>query len=421
MIKVKKPKAICYGLEKKGEFSLNSDIYYQENLIDEVYIYSLEDNEDLFLSYSKYVPDIIINLNKKDLISDHPEINNLIVNYKEDVYDNILANIIVCQSIFRNRDYIPKFSVFTPCYKTGEKIKRTYKSLLEQTFIDWEWIVIDDSPDNETWDIINEISKNDFRVKPYKIFPITGGNVGLAKHRACSFAEGDWLVELDHDDYILPECLETIHKASYVYPNSGFMYSSCSEIYEDGSPRLYSNDTSGDFKSNPSLGFAFGYSGHEIINYNGVDYVSHSYGNINPITIRYNISMPNHVRAWRKDIYQKVAGHNKKLPVADDFELIVRTFLLTRFTRIDKMLYIQINDKNSTVDNNATDINRRARLIRDYYDKKINNRIKELGGEDWLWDEESGTSYNRFLSSIDYSKLRFFEQEKYLNYIYKDE
>jgi len=53
------------------------------------------------------------------------------------------------------------------------------------------------------------------------------------------------------------------------------------------------------------------------------------------------------------------------------FELIIKSFLNTRIIHLKKMLYVQYNDGNSTVDNNNTDINRRARLIKDYYDKMI--------------------------------------------------
>ena len=83
---------------------------------------------------------------------------------------------------------------------------------------------------------------------------------------------------------------------------------------------------------------------------------------------------------------------------------------------IDKMLYLQYNNRNSTVDNNSTDINRKARLIRDYYDKAIHNRIIELGKEDWDWIE-SGQHSHPFQNDMDY--LKYYEDESVLNYIYK--
>jgi hypothetical protein len=118
---------------------------------------------------------------------------------------------------------------------------------------------------------------------------------------------------------------------------------------------------------------------------------------------------------WERNLYHKIGGHNKNTPVADDFEIIVRTFLNTRFIHVKKMLYLQYNNRNSTVDNNSTDINRRARLIKDHYDLAIHNRILELGFIDWNWDEEkkhSQKSQNRVLIR------KYFDDEQVMNYIY---
>ena len=89
-----------------------------------------------------------------------------------------------------------------------------------------------------------------------------------------------------------------------------------------------------------------------------------------------------------------------------------------RYTKFHgkKVLYLQYNNKNSTVDNNSTDINRRARLIRDHYDLAIHNRIIELGFKDWNWDEELGHS-QKFQNR---APIRMFHNdEQVMNYIYE--
>ena len=101
----------------------------------------------------------------------------------------------------------------------------------------------------------------------------------------------------------------------------------------------------------PENRFNWGYAGHSWENHEGNDYLVHHYQEINPKTIRFNIGMPNHLVAWRRDVYNKVRGHNRNISVADDFELIVKTFLETKFIHIKKMLYLQYNNRNSTVDN----------------------------------------------------------------------
>jgi hypothetical protein len=83
---------------------------------------------------------------------------------------------------------------------------------------------------------------------------------------------------------------------------------------------------------------------------------------------------------------------------------------------LKKVLYFQYNNRNSTVDNNANDINRRARLIRDYYDLAIHNRILELGFNDWNWNDNDGHS-QKFQNRT--SIRKFFEEEEIMNYIYE--
>jgi hypothetical protein len=228
--------------------------------------------------------------------------------------------------------------------------------------------------------------------------------------------DGDWLVELDHDDYLTRNCLSKSNQAILKFPDAGFLYTDCCEMYEDGEMKTYDHNWEDDYYARHDNYFDFGYAGHSWVNVDGLDVLAHHYPNINPLTIRFNISMPNHVRVWKREIYNKIGGHNKNTPVADDYELIVRTFLNTRMVHIKKMLYLQWNDRNSTVDNNSTDINRRSRLIRDYYDKQIHNRILELGFNDWNWDDINGHS-QKFQNNVHTKK--YYNNEEIMNYIYE--
>lgn len=416
MLKTKKPSAILYNWNKEGTFTLISDIYYEENLFDEVIIHSIPYTEDVEGDFAKYSPDLIIHT-QEYINFNNNILSHRVIKYEQYPLDNILANDIVAQSTFANcKNITPKFSIFTPTYKTGERILRTYESLKSQKFPNWEWVIIDDSPDDETWNILQDIAKNDYRVKLNKILPLTGGNIGLAKHRAASLCVGEWLLELDHDDSLTTNCLMHCHLASKQYPDAGFLYSNCCEIYEDGEMRTYDHDHSGNWYAREDNGFDFGYAGHTWEKIDGKDYLTHHYPDINPLTIRFNISMPNHVRVWKRDVYNKIGKHNLSTPVADDYELIVRTFLNTPMVHIKKMLYLQWNNRNSTVDNNATDINRRARLIRDHYDKQIHDRILSLNKKDWNWDNGLGHS-QKFQNKVPIRK--YFEEEQVLNYIYE--
>jgi len=416
MLVVKKPSAILYNWYQQGTFELTSDIYFQESLEEKIIVYSLPYTGNVESDFALYKPDLII-YTQEDINISHKFLQARSFKYSQYPANNVLANDIVCQSTFRNSTNIqPRFSVFTPVYKTEERIIRTYESLKNQTFTDWEWIVLDDSPDDITWNILQDLAKTDFRIKPHKLYPLTGGNVGLAKNRAASLCNGDWLVELDHDDTLISTCLEECNNASLQFPDSGFIYSDVCELYEDGQMRSYDHDWSGKWYAREDNYFDFGYAGHTWVEADGKMYLNHHYPDINPLSIRFNISMPNHVRVWRKDTYNQIGGHSKSFPVADDYELIVRTFLHTKMIHVKKMLYLQWNNRNSTVDNNAKDINRRARLIRDHYDKQIHDRILALDKKDWNWDNELGHS-QKFQNNTPVRK--YFKEEQILNYIYE--
>ena len=231
-----------------------------------------------------------------------------------------------------------------------------------------------------------------------------------------SLCEGKWLVELDHDDVLTRDCLQECYAASQEFPDAGFMYSDVCEVYENGDMKYYDTNWSGNWYAREDNNFDFGYAGHTWVENDNKQYLTHHYPDINPLTIRFNISMPNHVRVWKRDLYNKIGGHNKGLPVADDFELIIRTFLNTRIVHIKKMLYVQYNNRNSTVDNNSIDINKRARLIRDHYDLEIHNRITELGFKDWSWDDSLGHS-QKIQNEV--SIRKYYGEEEVMNYTYE--
>jgi hypothetical protein len=205
------------------------------------------------------------------------------------------------------------------------------------------------------------------------------GVIGRVKNWACSLGRGSILVELDHDDELTDYALSYVVKGFEQFPEGGFLYTDCAEVYEDGTNHTYRK------------GWAFGYGSYVDVVYRGKVYKSGSGGNINAKTIRHIISAPNHLRAWRRSFYQLIGGHSRELHVADDYELVVRSFLKTRMIHIPKMCYIQHIGLTAQHIRNK-DIQRHVRFIRQYYDRMIHERFIELGCEDFIWDEEKGCS-----------------------------
>ena len=101
----------------------------------------------------------------------------------------------------------PQFSIIVPVYKVEKYLHQCVDSILEQTFRDFEVILIDDgSPDNSGV-ICDEYALKDSRVKV-----IHQENGGCVKARRAGYhlCSGDYIVHVDSDDYIAPDMLELV-------------------------------------------------------------------------------------------------------------------------------------------------------------------------------------------------------------------
>jgi glycosyltransferase involved in cell wall biosynthesis len=295
-------------------------------------------------------------------------------------------------------------SYFTPIYNTGEKLWMTYESLTKQTYTNWEWVMVNDSSDGgATLKIAQKIASLDPRVKVFDFNPKSGGNIGEVKWRCATLTRGYILAELDHDDYLVPTCTEDLFNASQKHKDVGFFYTDSAEIDQNWNSLKY------------GPGFAFSYGHYVTENVMGKDFEVAVSSNINPKTIRHIVGVPNHVRAWRRETYFEIGGHCRDLTIADDYELIVRTFLKTKMMRIPRLGYLQFiyDDGNTTNSHNLgrADIQRRVKTIMYHYNEQIKARFEELGKEDWAYNE----SPNNPLSV----ESRFGDQEGYVNEIYE--
>ena len=96
-------------------------------------------------------------------------------------------------------------SIITPCYNSGKYIAETIQSVLDQSFENWEWWIVDDnSSDNSVKTILQF---DDPRIHLITLDKNTGAaearNIGLEK------ASGRFITFLDSDDVWLPHFLET--------------------------------------------------------------------------------------------------------------------------------------------------------------------------------------------------------------------
>ena len=99
----------------------------------------------------------------------------------------------------------PKVSVLMPVYKTKEEhLRASMESILKQTFEDFEFLILDECPDDDREKIVK--SYKDRRIKYFK----NERNLGItpSRNKLILMAKGDYLAIFDHDDISLPERLE---------------------------------------------------------------------------------------------------------------------------------------------------------------------------------------------------------------------
>tara|TARA_B100000902_G_scaffold204965_1_gene195398 strand:+ start:8327 stop:10183 length:1857 start_codon:yes stop_codon:yes gene_type:complete len=402
------PKILYVG-PGKPDLKSNQFEEWEESSLNTLHV---ENDKGIASVITDFKPDSILTVSDDD-ITENPELCTMSLEIRNKWFNiksldsEILAGDIAYGVAMNNmienqvlKDYV---SWFTPIYNTGKKLYRTYESLKNQTNPNWEWVLVNDSNDgSKTISIAEDIASSDPRVKLYDFNTKCNGIVGEAKYRAAVLCKGELLSELDHDDYLTPDATQLLYDAMVAYPDAGFYYTDCVEVDENWNSLQYGE------------GFAMGYGTYRDEESMGKQFKVQVAPNLNPKTIRHIVGVPNHIRSWRRNTYFEMGGHNRGLSIADDYELLVRTFLSTRMCRIVKLAYVQFiyDDASGTNTHNSSrrDIQRRVRTVANHYDADITRRFQELGLEDWV----AGTP-QQVVADVE---SRFGEEECVANYNY---
>lgn len=219
-------------------------------------------------------------------------------------------------------------SIITPVHaKSMKYLRETHISLLDQINApEWEWVLVPNAGG-----IVPEEVSTDPHVK---IHPIeddedkTYNGIGRLKNFACAKASGSILVELDADDLLTPTALRTVHEA-FGDPMVKMVYSNDAE-FRDGTWESQAYSEYWGWRSKP-----FFWKGHEL-----KEMIAWEPG---PHMMRRVEWAPNHVRAWRRNSYWTVGGHDVKLRAGDDHDLCCRFYLAygeRGLKHIDECLYL---------------------------------------------------------------------------------
>jgi glycosyltransferase involved in cell wall biosynthesis len=142
---------------------------------------------------------------------------------------------------------MPFFTVIIPLYNKDQYIENTLKSILNQTFTDYEILIINDcSTDNSVKKVNSFLSTNIKLIEHSK-------NKGLsaARNTGIHNASAEYITFLDADDVWKTHFLETIHKLIIDFPEAGIFATNYEEIYN--SKAIIPHNHAENFEKNSSL------------------------------------------------------------------------------------------------------------------------------------------------------------------------
>ena len=122
-------------------------------------------------------------------------------------------------------------SIIMPSWNTGRFIAESIESVINQTYANWELLIVDDCSTDNTNEVLRKF--NDDRIKFFKNEKNSGA--AITRNRALREANGEWIAFLDSDDLWLPKKLE--HQILFMKKhNLIFSYHDYVKIDEESNP-----------------------------------------------------------------------------------------------------------------------------------------------------------------------------------------
>jgi glycosyltransferase involved in cell wall biosynthesis len=236
---------------------------------------------------------------------------------------------------------IPTVSVIIPTYNRAHLIGRSIQSVLDQTYRDFEIIVVDDGSTDNTEEIVKRF--NDDRIRYIK--HDTNRGAGAARNTGIKAARGKYIAFHDSDDECLPEKLEKHIKVfETVPPEVGVVYSDMLQISEDGKTK---------YLHSPTI------TGKNIIDPKTSNY--QAWGLATGIVIS------------RKDCFDVTGLFDENFQRSEDLELFIRLAKHYSFQHIKEPL-LKCNITPGISSNTNAFVIAQNRLIEKYYDEVKNHR-----------------------------------------------
>jgi len=257
-----------------------------------------------------------------------------------------------------NSNSLPLFSIIIANYNNGKYLLGCIESIKNQTYVNWEIILVDDfSTDNS-----HELYKNIKNNKQIKIlYNDTNKGVGYTKKRAVDNSLGKYIGIVDPDDKITPETLEIVVNKFEINKDIALVYTN-HHICDENLKIIKSSTNSGQIPK-----------GESQLSYNGPK--------VGPFW------------AFEKSVYDQTEGFDSSFRAAEDQDLYYKLEEVGKIIFINKPCYFYRYHNNgiSTTNNffKAYLFNLRAMKIANKRRKKNNSTVKCLSKKDlasrWLF------------------------------------
>ena len=232
-----------------------------------------------------------------------------------------------CPAMYRksekDRIYeVPKITVYIPAYNCESFIEEAVESALNQTFTDLEVVICNDGSTDGTGKLIDQLYGSNPRVV---IIHQENGGISSASNTAIRSGRGEYILQLDSDDVLLPKAAESLV-----------------QVFEE-------NKT--------DIGFVYGDS--YLIDSNGADLGPAYSWSIYSRKRLENGMMIHHPRMFRRRDFNRTKGFDETISNAVDFDFFLQLSELTtgHHLQVPLYLYRQHTQNTSKVDVNEQDNN----------------------------------------------------------------
>ena len=278
---------------------------------------------------------------------------------------------------------MPKFSIIIPVYNVEKYIKRTLDHVFNQTYKDFEVIVVNDGCTDKSIELAKE----------YKVKIVSDKHVGVSEARNIGekYAKGEYLLFLDSDDYWDNKVLEKINES---------------------------------LKNNPDL---VRFQVRTVTDKNeSKEYPEEEFNNLTGIEafkkiVRFHFIESIWCYAIKREYYEKEKFKFKKDKIHEDFGLT--PLIIIKANKVNSISYIGYNYyRRSGSIMNTPDYSWTKRKVQDFYEhyQYLRKEIEKVKGDTTIFKSYIANSMIKKICELDKKDYLFYKKELKKNNIFKD-